>query len=314
MLKRLLGTICCLMGLAAQAQETKLDFYRSELSFTNENDAYLFQKKDANYSNGFFVKFMKAGEKRGNKITRSYELGQMIYTPLIRKTTKLTDIDRPYCGYLFFKYGQTGFYRKEQLFQYTASFGIVGPASFGEEVQNGYHKLLNFATFEGWQYQVQNSTGIDIGFTYAKTVLHPASWIKWVPTAQLNLGTFFTNAKLGSYFCAGRFEINSSSALWNARIQPKAVKQKRNYELFVYWFPQIILQAYNATVEGGMINKKMGTQLGETTPFMFQEDLGICYAQDRWTTKIVWIYQSREAVAQKNPQQYVSLQVGYRMH
>lgn len=314
MLKVFFGIVCCFMTYVLNAQHSQPDFFSKELYFTNENDAYLFQKKDANYSNGFFIKYIRAGEKKGNKITRSFELAQMIYTPQIRKTKDITDIDRPYCGYLFMKYGQSSFLRNEQVLQYSASLGIVGPASFGEEVQNAYHTLLNYATFTGWKYQVQNSVGIDLGVTYAKTVLHPTSWLKWIPSAQLNLGTLFTNAKLGSYFCVGRFENNNNSALWNARVQSKEVTLKRNHEFFVYWFPQIILQAYNATVEGGMINKYTGIELGETTPFMFQEEIGVCFAQDRWTTKIVWVYQTREAVAQKTTQQYVSLQVGYRIH
>lgn len=304
----------CFFNWAIHAQSPKHDFYSNEVSFTNENDAYLFQKKDANYSNGFFFKLLKAGENRGNKSIRSIELGQMIYTPLIRKTKELDDIDRPYCGYLFLKYGETGFYRNEQVFQFSSSIGIVGPASFGEDVQNGYHKLLRYATFAGWQFQVQNSLGVDLSIAYAKTVLHPSPWIKWTPTVQLNVGTVFTNAKLASYFTVGQFEKNSNSALWNARVDVKETKPKKKHELFVYWFPQLILQAYNATVEGGVFTINTGMELGVTTPFMIQSDLGVCYAQDRWTTKIVWVHQTREAVRQKDAQQYVSLQVGYRIH
>jgi len=314
MLKSLLIPAFCMLLSAVYAQQKQGDYFRRELSFTNDNDAYLFQKKDANYTNGLFLKLTTAAQKNGNKRVRSYEIGQMIYTPLIRKTAAPEDIDRPYCGYLFFKYNESQFFANESVLQYSVSLGVVGAASFGEDMQNSYHKLFRYAPFTGWQYQVQNALGIDLGFNYARTVIEDSSWLKWVPDIQVNLGSTFTNAKLGAYLCVGSFEKNSNSALWNARVQNKATQTNRKYELFAYWHPQIIFQAYNATVEGGLFSKGNGAVLRETEPWMFQQTWGLCYAQGRWTTKIELIYQSREAVTQKNPQRYGSLQLGYRLH
>ena len=314
MLKFLLTTGFCMLLWAVQAQQKKLECFTKEWSFTNDNDAYLFQEKDAYYTNGFFLKLTTAGKEEGNKITRSYEIGQMIYTPLLRKTTGPSDIDRPYCGYLFLKYHQSQFLKNDGLLQLTASLGMLGSASYGEDVQNGYHTLLKYARFGGWQYQVQNAVGIDIGIEYARTVIEDSLWIKLVPVAQMNLGTTFTNAKLGAYLCIGRFEKNNNSALWNARVQNKATYIRRKYELFVYWYPQCIFQGYNATVEGGLFSKGSGAVLGKTAPWMFQQNLGVCYAQGRWTTKLELVYQSREAVAQINTHQYGSMELGYRFH
>ena len=307
-------TLSVILALSGLAQEAKREFYSNEVSFTNENDAYLFQKKDAYYSNGFLIKLHKAGEKKGNKIIQTYELGQMIFTPLIRKTTGPADIDRPYGGYMYAAYHHTHFNRQKEILQYKMSLGIVGPASLGEEVQFSYHKFLHFAQFTGWNYQIQNSIGIDLGIRYTKTVLEDSSWFAFLPSAELNLGNTFTNAKLGTYLCLGSFEKNSNSVLWNAKVQKTSTQTRRNHELFLYWFPQIILQVYNATVEGGMFNKGSGAALGETVPWMVQQNLGLFFAQDRWTTKLEWIYQSKEANTQKNAQQYVSLQLGYRFH
>jgi len=314
MLKLLLAQVFCIMISAIRGQEQKPHFFSKELSFANENDAYLFQKKDAYYTNGIFFKLNTASKKEGNKIIRSFEIGQMIYTPLIRKTTGPADIDRPYCGYLYTKYNRSAFFTNNGLLQYSASLGMVGGASLGEDVQNSYHKLLGYSRFSGWQYQVQNSLGIDMGISYARTVLEDSSWIKWVPVVQMNLGSTFTNAKLGAYLCMGSFENNRNSALWNARVQSKETTSLRKYELFAYWYPQLIFQAYNATVEGGLFSKGNGAVLGETERWMLQQNWGICYAQGRWTTKLEFVYQSREAVAQKDPHGYGSMQLSYRFH
>ena len=313
MLKSWLLFLGFLMMTLTHAQVKAPKLFSTELSFTTDNDAFLLQKHDAFYSNGFFLKLAKSGERSGNKIIRSYELGQMIYTPLIRKTQSKADIDRPYCGYLFLKYNQAKFLPKESILQYSAALGIVGPASLGEGMQNSYHKLLRYAPFLGWEYQIRNAPGIDLGITYARTIWEDSSWIKLVPVGQLNLGTTFTNARLGMYTTLGFFEKNSNSALWNARIGNHLEKKRKKNELFVYWFPQVILQGYNATVEGGLLDKGSGAFLSQSERWMFQQNWGLCYAEGRWTTRLELVYQTKEARTQKGPQHYGSIHVGYRM-
>jgi len=314
MLKFLLTMGWVIMAAIAGAQERR-GFFSRELAFTTENDAYLLQKQDAYYTNGVFIRLSKAGDKNGRKITQSYEFGQMIYTPLIRKTIVPADIDRPYCGYLFGKYSRSSFSDDNALLQYSVSVGLTGPGSLGENLQNSYHKLLRYAGFTGWTYQVQDAIGVDLGLVYARTLWEDSSWIKLVPVGQLSLGSNFTNARIGAYLCLGSFEQNRNSALWNARIQKRETVTRKKYELFAYWYPQIIFQGYNATIEGGLFNKgNGGAALGETERWMFQQNVGFCYAQGRWTTKMEFIFQDREAVAQKTAHQYGSLQVSYRLH
>jgi len=304
-----------MMISVAHAQGVTTVPYAKEISFTTDNDAYLFQKKDAYYTNGFFFTLRTAREKNGKKIVEGYELGQMIFTPLIRKTASPADIDRPYCGYLFLRFDHTKFDDKHNsVFQYGAGIGEVGNASFGESVQNSYHKLLGYGRFTGWQYQVKNALGADFGVSYARAFHEDSSWIKFVPVVEANLGMNYTNAKLGAYLCVGSFENNSNSALWNARIQSKSTATKRKYELFAYWHPQVILQGYNSTVQGGMFTSDTVQVLGKLQQWMFQHSWGVCYAEGRWTTNLELVYQSKEAVDQKTAQQYVSIRASYRLH
>jgi lipid A 3-O-deacylase len=300
-----------LVSIAVSAQNETRHFAK-ELSFTTENDAYLFGKNDAYYTNGFFFALKTAKERKGKKAIKAWELGQKIYTPLIRKTATPSDIDRPYCGYLFLKYSETKFPGNSSVFQYGGGLGEVGTASFGESVQNSYHKLLGYGRFTGWQYQVQNALGVDLGVTYAYTLWQDSSWIKFMPVVQANLGMNFTNATIGGYLCLGSFENNTNSALWNARVQATSTPTRKNHELFFYWHPEMILQGYNATVQGGIFSKGSGAVLKDIETVMFQQTLGICYAEGRWTTQLAYVLQTREAVSQKDVHRYGSMQVSYR--
>ncbi len=316
MLKGICTSVFCVTTMLAAAQELPAAAsFAHEITITNENDAYLFGKHDAYYTNGIFIRLGSAIEKNQKKIIRSYEAGQMIYTPLIRKTQNAADIDRPYCGFLFARYGRMAFTAGDGVFQYSATLGVVGNLSLGENLQNSYHRLLGYGRFTGWKYQVENAVGLDLGISYAKTIVQDPSWIKLVPQVQASLGTNYTNAKMGMYFCIGGFEENTNSVLWNARISQTENKLKRKAELFVYWYPEIILQGYNATVQGGLFAKGNGTAvLAEPERLMFQQTAGICYAENRWTAKFSISFQEKETRSQKTAQQYGSVQLSYRMH
>jgi lipid A 3-O-deacylase len=308
-----MGLICSCMVIMSTAQTRSGRSWGREFTFTTENDAYLLQKKDAYYTNGFSFNLRTAKEIKGKRVISSYELGQKIYTPLIRKTTGPKDIDRPYCGYLYLQFMQTRFPANDAILQYEATLGQVGQASLGENLQNSYHKMLGYARFTGWQYQVQNSLGTDIGARYAQTLLQDSSLFKFIPVAELSLGMNYTYAALGAYFCLGAFEKNQQSALWNARLQT-GEGGGRKAELFAYWYPQIIFQGYNVTVQGGLISKGQGAVLKDPEPLMFLQHIGLCYASGRITTNLALVIQSKETTTQTNPHQYGSVQVSYRFH
>ncbi len=303
-----------LLATTLKAQEKSAPVFGKEFSFTTENDAYLLQKKDAYYTNGVFFSLLKADQKKANKRIRNYQLGQMIFTPLSKRAGP-NEVDRPYCGLLFLKYSETRFQKNDSWIQFKVAPSMLGPASWGEGLQNSYHKLFGYSRFNGWQYQVQNAFGIDLGAAYAQTVLEDSSWLKLVPQATVNLGTTYTNASVGFYMVIGSFEKNSHSVLWNAGTSAVSENRRRKSELFVYWYPQIIYQAYNGTVQGGLLNKgDDGAVLRTSEKWMFQQSIGLCYGARKWSARVAWIYQTKEAVTQLSDQQYLSITTSFRLH
>lgn len=305
--------ISCGLGLLASSQTQSGQAFTREFSFKTENDAYLFKFNDAYYTNGLMLNYGFVTNKKGPKKIHSLELGQKIFTPLIRKTVTPADIDRPYSGYTYLNYAQTVFLKNDALFQWNGSLSLLGPASGGEGMQNTYHRWLNYAQFTGWQYQIGNALGIDLGAGFAKTLVGSDAF-KIVPVAQVGLGTTFTQARLGSVLVLGAFEQNSESALWNARLSEKAGTKKRNHEFFVYWYPQGVFQGYNGTLQGGLLNKSTTAVTREPASFVFQQTIGVCYAEGRWTGKLEWVYQSKETPSQTRAQRYAGLQLAYRIH
>jgi hypothetical protein len=300
--------LCSAVSLTAQ-QSTDKNFNKS-FSFRTDNDAYLFIYNDAYYTNGFFLNYSFAQSKNDLKQIHAVELSQKIYTPLSRNVRKPSDIDRAYCGYLNLNYTKTAFLKKEALVQYSGSLGIVGPASWGQGMQETYHTLLRYAQFYGWEYQIGNSLSVDAGLTYAKTIAEN-KWAKLIPVGQVNIGTAFTNAKLGAMLVAGAFEKNSASVLWNARIADKQSGNKKEYELFAYWYPQIIAQGYNATIQGGLLSSSPKAVTQSLAPVMLQSAIGVCFAEKRTSCKLEYVFQSKETPSQIKDQRYIGFQLAY---
>ncbi len=312
-MKKYLYTVAFfLLSINCFAQK-KATNYSKEFSFKTENDAYLFNLNDAYYTNGFMLNYAFVKDHKGNKKIHSFELGQKIFTPLKRETKTTADIDRAYCGYLYVNYAQTQFLKKDGVLQLNGTLGLVGPASGGEGLQNTYHGWLGFAKFTGWKYQIENAIGIDFGATYAST-LAATNGFKVQPVLQANLGTNFTNAKVGAMMVWGAFEKSNQSALWNARLSSTEQKPQRAYEFFGYFYPQIIAQAYNATLQGGVFKNGTTEVTQSPSTLMYQQTIGVCYASGRFTGRIEYIYQSKETASQTKSHRYGSFQIAYRIH
>lgn len=310
-MKLLLAIVCFLICFCCIAQQEKL--LRKEFSFTTENDAFLFKIKDAYYTNGIFFNYRIADSTSQRKKIHSFTLGQKIFTPASRKAETTNEIDRPYCGYLFMQYTQINSYKKDALLQWGGNISLVGKASLGEALQNTYHKLLDYKRFEGWKYQVRNAMGLDLYGSYAQTLFHYRNTVKLVPLAEATLGTNFTNIKAGAIFCLGAFEKNNRSALFNTRASSGYALPEKKTELFVYTYPAWILQVYNATLQGGLFSKGTGAVLAKPKTWVFEQRLGICFAQDRFSSRIEFAHQSKETATQLTAQNYGSLQIGIRM-
>jgi hypothetical protein len=140
------------------------------------------------------------------------------------------------------------------------------------------------------------------------------NYFRLIPIGEAQAGTTFTNMRLGMYTCLGQLTNNRHSALWSARVQSTKEQASKQSEFFLYWYPQVIFQAYNATIAGGLFYSGTSAALGNTNSWMFQQTWGAIMAKGRWTAKLGIIYQTREAKAQLKAQRYGSVQIGYRIH
>jgi len=308
--------IACFVVIQNISQAQKNVFYKKEFSFFTENDAYMFRLKDGYYTAGHFLQYSIAKERNSHKIINRFELGQTMFTTGNRRAVLRREetIDRPYCGYLYAKYVHEKHVSPEALFSWNVSIGATGKWSLAQQLQEAYHKLLNLYFYPYWETQIPNAIGVNAGLSYKRT-LAASSYAKIVGMAEANAGMFYTNAKVGGYFCLGAFENNNNSALFNTRINNKATVSKREYELFFYFYPQLIAQGYNATTQGTLFYKTGApTITSKPSTIMYQQIFGLVYARPKWTARIETNYQTKETALQNRQQRYAGVQFAYRFN
>lgn len=298
---------------------TKTNSFSKQLTVSTENDRYLLQGKDGYYTNGLLINYSKvhvAKNINSLKQVDQYEIGQKMYTPYSRKILMPSQIDRPITGYLYAKFTRSNFVQHNQLWQWGASVGAIGKASLGEAVQNTFHRLIHVDSDKWgwiWNYQLNSEVGLNLHGSYARGLLqNKPSHLQITPVTRATLGTIFTNLSQGVLFQLGKFNSLHQNAYWNASVEDK--NESTPSELFFYYYPELMYQAYNATVQGGLLRKDKGPITAAIEPFIFTNQFGGVYAWNRYTIKLEVTFQSREASSQDFTHWYSGMHGSYRFH
>ncbi len=126
-------------------------------------------------------------------------LGQNFFTPVDKGRRDPDPRDRPYAGIL---YGTIGLDRRTQdtLDRFELQFGVVGPASFARQTQEGVHDIIGDPDVRGWNRQLRNEPVFNLNaeriwrVPVAETGFGEADLL---PAADAQLGTVRVAASAG---------------------------------------------------------------------------------------------------------------------
>lgn len=303
--------ITLLFGTQLQAQN-----HPNEFGFRSDNDAYLGLGQDRYYTNGLFITFRHAlpAEKLSDKLAKKtweIEFGQYLYNSNSGQTRTLSSVDRPYAAYLYGGLKLNWFKKDEQHFQAGLQVGTIGPKAFGREVQESLHKIIGFYSIEGWDYQVNNETGVNASFNYSN-LLFRSGKDDFSFTTGLNLGNTFTSLGAGFLYRTGNFNQFFNSISTNSRISNSKTDTLAKKESFFYAKPYLSVIGYNATIQGGLFRDDKGPATFSPNRLFFTQEIGVMYAKNRWSLNFAVFLQTKELSRQKQAQQYGSASVFYR--
>lgn len=161
---------------------------RQFITFQAENDLFAnLANTDRHYTNGLQASWLSAQRDLpdwlesmtalpllggGQVVSQTHRigiaLGHSIFTP---DDTDLSDpivTDRPYAAWLHTSFTVQSVRRTDTgsalQDQWKLDLGVVGPAAFGEQVQNNWHDLIGAEKAHGWDNQIKNEPGLNLTF------------------------------------------------------------------------------------------------------------------------------------------------------
>ncbi|MWB93512.1 DUF2219 family protein [Flavobacterium sp. GA093] len=273
----------------------------SEIGFISDNDLYTSSKNDMYYTNGLelFYRFLSknSNEKINKKITE-FRIGQYLYNPRYINKDAVSINNRPFAGYLFAEAGRGFFYQNESVLKTDFQLGYLGPNSYGEEVQKGFHNLIGYKKVYGWENQIHNAFAVQGHVLFSKKIF-PKKHHDFVDVhfqSEGNIGTIFTGVSTGFLTRIGFKKLLSvyDSNLHDASVS--AAPQFNVREFYFYAAPSLNYQLYDATIQGSLFSNTSPITY-HLKPFRFNLEAGFKYRHNNLNLSYTFIYRGKE---QKN--------------
>ena len=230
---------------------------QSERYFRFNYDNDFFAAADKNYTQGYALEFMLPVLQKNpinflflkskNSISRyGMALEHIGYTPSDYVSAAIQFGDRPFASAIMLKSFviTDNAVRRERLSQ-SFSLGGIGPLAFGEEMQVGIHRAIGDKIPGGWRNQIGNDIVLNYRIAFEKRLFRIHNIVALHGEAAGQLGTLFTNATIG---------MNAIIGLLDDAFLGQA--NKTAFSIYLYARPLINVVGYDATLQGGLFNRK----------------------------------------------------------
>lgn len=141
---------------------------KHQIELRHDNDFLTFT--DRYYSSGLFLAYrtlLKKGIFASGREQLKFSIGQEIITPSNIISQDVSDLDRPYAGFIGIQSGWS-YAKKNNLVEADLLWGVAGPASGASGFQKWYHDIFVVSDPPVWGNQIQNSIHVNLYGSYLK--------------------------------------------------------------------------------------------------------------------------------------------------
>ena len=207
--------------------------------------------------------------KNNSRVNFGIAVEHDAYTPTSIRHNEISEGDRPFSACLMFKMFSVSIDTIEHV-RLTSVFstGVIGPSAFGEEMQKGIHHWLNDIQPLGWQNQIHNDIIINYEISHETQILFCGNNFALNSNVQLRAGTLSDKIQAGFSVLFGNF---------NSAFQTNKIENKKRFQFYFYSQPLVNLIAYDATLQGGLLNQDSPYKLdaSQITRIVFQNNFGV---------------------------------------
>lgn len=229
-----------------------------QLSIVFDND--IFANRDFYYTNGLKINLIAPflnnspvnkilfGSRKSDMVLSGFSITHKIYTPINPDTTIILVGDRPFTSYLTFgQFRETYNLKKKIHIKSEIYIGVLGPSSFGRQVQSSIHEIEPV----GWENQLNNDVILSYQFEVEKGLVSN-SVVEINIVGKTTLGTLYNKIGGGMYFRTGNFMPVFRG--------PFSFFENKNpggrYQFWIFTSTLIDIIAYDATLQGGIFSKE----------------------------------------------------------
>jgi lipid A 3-O-deacylase len=193
-----------------------------------------------------------------------WSIMEMMFTPKEISDTAFQPNDYPWSGSLFAIHSRRSYNPiRHYMLQTEVVAGIIGPASGGGALQEGFHRLIHYQQPRGWRHQFRDDLLLNINLAMEKQLLALPSgttghhWLEFIGGTQLSGGTMDNEASLYTLLRIGRMTPYFNGLLSQYSGPSKAQNSRKGqWQLYFTVRPQVTAVATNSSLQGGFFSKK----------------------------------------------------------
>ena len=298
-------------------------------SFVWENDR--FASTDRNYTNGVRLSYLSAtrrpdalgrfaigllvGEDEPALIRRGFAIGHSIFTPQDKQTTAPLPDQHPYAGWLYGEYAAL-IQTENAVHQLSLQAGIVGPSALGEEIQNGFHDLVNADPVLGWDNQIRDEIGGTVAYDYMNRIGRPIDFgdlsFDVTPSLGVAIGSIQTYVKAGANV---RLGSSLASDFGPPRVRPSLAGSgfftpSSRFSWYVFAGVEGRAVAHNIFLDGSLF--RSGDPNVPSKALVGDVQLGLVLQLGDVQAGYTWVLRSKEFDGQTRPQLFGAGSLSWR--
>lgn len=340
----LFAALVCASANAQDGAATRRPFI---LTLQTENDFFArWTDSDRHYTNGLRASaFWQSGQSEDwlNRLVGAVDplirsinptkkdrwiglaVGQSIFTPEDTDRDNLIRSDRPYAGWLYVSAAINYRYLAEHPSTmgvqdtFALELGVVGPYARAQEVQNGFHDVIDVSHSRGWDNQLRNEPGTNIVFErkYRVGSVPVAAGLEldFIPNLAVSLGNVATYGAAGGIVRFGDLDSSGTggSDFGPPRIRPSLPGSElfdvKEFRWYVFAGLEGEIVGHNIFLDGNAFRTSHGVEknrfVGE-----FQAGLAVLFAGAR--VSYSHVFRSPEFEGQPRWNQFGALSLSYR--
>ena len=254
-------------------------------------------------------------------------LGQNIFTPEDITASNLQKDDRPYAGWLYIGFGfvkdADSTVDKVIIKNWSnivdileLNVGVVGPWSYAEDIQTGWHKFIDTTTPNGWAHQLKNELGIVINYE-RKFRMDSKSLISKIqfdltPSIGFALGNVHTNLASGAIV---RLGYNMPYDYGPPRIRPGLqgsdfFEAKSGFSIYLFAGVEGRFVARNIFLDGNTFRNSHSVA---KKPFIGDFQAGIVVTYKKIRVSLSNIFRTKEFQKQNEADEYGAVNISYHL-